>query len=93
VHKGRPCLSRFSDVYLHVAVCLAFHGDRPFEGALVLHADDDPTNNTVGNLRWGDRVENEADKRRNAAEREPATTTAVDEDGFDWSTGELQENA
>lgn len=74
--------SRFADTYVHVLVCRAFHGAPPFEGALVLHWDDDPTNNRPENLRWGDRIENAADLARNQSERE-----SVDDDGFDWAVG------
>lgn len=57
--------SRHRDIYIHVLVCRAWHGEPPFEGALVLHYDDDPTNNRPENLRWGTRLENDLDYRRN----------------------------
>lgn len=34
-------------------VCEAFHGPRPFPGALCMHLDEDATNDTPGNLQWG----------------------------------------
>lgn len=74
---GRVRRARYADVYVHVAVCTAFHGPPPFEGALVCHWDDDPRHNWPENLRWGSRLDNAADLRRNS----------VDDDGFDWSTG------
>lgn len=78
VRGERVHACRYDDLYVHVAVCLAWHGPPPFEGALVRHLDDDPHNNDPANLRWGTRLENAADRRRNS----------VDDDGFDWATGE-----
>lgn len=39
-------------------VCLAFHGDRPFPRAKVLHGDEDSMNNAESNLSWGTQSEN-----------------------------------
>jgi hypothetical protein len=78
--RGSLHLERYRDCYVHVLVALAFLGPRPFDGALVRHLDDVPTHNTPDNLWWGTRADNEADKKRNRA---------VDEQRFDWSTGEL----
>ncbi|MEO0603264.1 MAG: HNH endonuclease signature motif containing protein [Myxococcota bacterium] len=69
---------RMRNAYVHVLVCTAWHGPPPFEGALVLHWDDDPTNNRPDNLRWGTRKENAEDFARN---------NSLDDDGFDWSVG------
>lgn len=51
-------------VYVHRLVARAFI---PNPGALpqVLHWDDDPANNQVTNLRWGNQSMNELDKVRN----------------------------
>lgn len=49
---------------IHRLVLEAFVGPCP-EGQEVLHWDDDPTNNTLGNLRYGTRSENLLDKVRN----------------------------
>lgn len=46
--------------WVHQLVLLAHEGE-----PIVLHADDDPTNNALGNLRWGTRTENAADAVRN----------------------------
>lgn len=43
---------------IHRLVCEAFHGPAPFEGAVVLHLDEDATNNRPDNLRWGTMREN-----------------------------------
>lgn len=40
-------------------VCEAFHGPPTFVGAIVLHLDENPSNNRPENLRWGTRKENQ----------------------------------
>lgn len=50
---------------VHRLVALAWIGPPPFEGAYVLHWDDDPINNHCKNLRWGSQLENMADAKRN----------------------------
>jgi hypothetical protein len=45
-------------VKVHRLVCLAFNGPPPFEGALVLHIDENGLNNRPGNLMWGTQKEN-----------------------------------
>jgi hypothetical protein len=44
---------------VHQLVCEAFHGPKPFPEAIVLHLDEDPSNNRPENLRWGTRKENQ----------------------------------
>jgi hypothetical protein len=39
-------------------VAEAFHGPPPFDGAVVMHADENATNNRPSNLRWGTQKEN-----------------------------------
>ena len=39
-------------------VCEAFHGPAPFPRAVVLHEDDDETNNKPENLSWGTQKQN-----------------------------------
>lgn len=39
-------------------VCEAFHGLSPFEGAVVMHLDDDSLNNRPENLKWATQWEN-----------------------------------
>lgn len=54
-------------LYVHHAVLFGFVGyGEP--GQECRHLDGDPTNNRVGNLKWGTRVENCADKRRHGHE-------------------------
>lgn len=47
--------------YVHHLMAEAFLGPRP-EGLMVLHRDDNGFNNTLDNLRYGDRDENECDR-------------------------------
>lgn len=51
-------------VGVHRLVLLAFVGPAP-AGTEACHYDDDPANNTLGNLRWATRSENTRDKVRN----------------------------
>ncbi len=44
---------------IHQLVCEAFHGPKPSPKHIVLHLDEDPSNNTPINLRWGTRKENQ----------------------------------
>lgn len=39
-------------------VAEAFHGPTPFEGAVVMHLDENAANNRASNLRWGTQKEN-----------------------------------
>lgn len=34
-------------------VCEAFHGEKPFENAVVMHMDENSANNRPSNLQWG----------------------------------------
>ena len=47
---------------VHILVCEAFHGSRPFEGALALHKDDVKVHNFVDNLYWGTHADNMKDR-------------------------------
>ncbi len=49
-------------VSAHVLVAEAFIGPKPFDGAEVCHNDGTRTNCHYGNLRWGTRAENWADR-------------------------------
>lgn len=46
---------------VHRLVCRAFNGPAPVGKNLVLHGDDNPTNNNSDNLRWGDGSDNMQD--------------------------------
>lgn len=51
VHKGKTYkVARL--------VCEAFHGPAPFEGAVVMHLDENSRNNRPDNLAWGTQKEN-----------------------------------
>jgi hypothetical protein len=39
-------------------ICEAFHGPKPFPGAVCLHLDEDVKNNVPSNLKWGTQKEN-----------------------------------
>lgn len=56
---------RYKTLGVHVAVALAFHGERPSQGHIVAHWDDDKTNNVPSNLRWATSSENAQDDGRN----------------------------
>lgn len=68
----RVCLtnseSQRSHFYIHVLVAEAFLGDRPY-GALVLHGDGNPRNNSASNLRWGTTKDNAQDREWHRKER------------------------
>jgi HNH endonuclease len=49
---------KHGNIKVHRAVCEAFHGPSPFEGAVVIHLDEDAHNNRPENLRWGTQKEN-----------------------------------
>lgn len=49
---------KFGNIKVHRAVCEAFHGPPPFEGAVVIHMDEDGLNNRPQNLKWGTQREN-----------------------------------
>jgi hypothetical protein len=48
----------FGNLKVHRLVCEAFHGPPPFPKAVVIHLDEDATNNKPENLRWGTQKEN-----------------------------------
>jgi hypothetical protein len=52
-----------------VLVCLAFHGEKPFDGAMVLHKNDYPWDDKPDNLYWGDHLDNAEDAKRNGCYR------------------------
>jgi len=56
--KARDKPSRQRTRKVHQLVCEAFHGPRPFAGAVVIHKDEDSHNNRPENLKWGTQKEN-----------------------------------
>lgn len=48
----------YGNLKIHQLVCEAFHGPRPFPKAVVIHLDEDGTNNKESNLKWGTQKEN-----------------------------------
>lgn len=58
-HKYRSVLTRhFGNVKVHRAVCEAFHGPAPSPRHVVLHRNEDGTDNRPSNLKWGTQKEN-----------------------------------
>lgn len=49
---------------VHVLICSAFHGKKPFDMAIVRHLNGNKLDNSPNNLSWGTYKDNEADKRR-----------------------------
>jgi hypothetical protein len=54
---GRPIYRR-----IHILVCEAFNGPRPFPNALCRHKDDNQLNNIPDNLCWGTQLDNMTDR-------------------------------
>lgn len=48
----------FGNMKVHRLVCEAFHGPAPVDKKVVIHIDEDATNNRPENLRWGTQKEN-----------------------------------
>lgn len=60
---------------VHRLVLLAFVGEAPPGKPDGLHRDDDPSNNHVSNLRWGDKSENSNDAVTNGGHTQSSKTT------------------
>lgn len=59
--SGRRMIARrFGKTYkVHRLVCEAFHGPAPSSKHIVLHLNEEPTDNRSENLRWGTRKQNQ----------------------------------
>ncbi|MEX5728567.1 hypothetical protein Ga0609869_001920 [Rhodovulum iodosum] len=56
---GRFCVQVKRKTYkVHRLVAEAFHGPPPFDGAIVMHLDENAANNRADNLKWGTQKEN-----------------------------------
>lgn len=56
----RMIIRRLGKTYkVHRLVCEAFHGPAPTTKHIVLHLNEEPTDNRAENLRWGTRKENQ----------------------------------
>jgi hypothetical protein len=49
---------RLGHMKVHQLVCDAFHGPKPFDGAVVIHINEDGLDNRAENLKWGTQKEN-----------------------------------
>ena len=87
LNKGYPAITLYKDGVsarrtVHKLVLLAFVGPRP-ENQQVRHLDGARTNNTLSNLCYGTREDDEDDKRRHGAaatgEQHPQTTLTNEE--------------
>ncbi len=76
---------------VHVLVLEAFVAPRPSERAVGRHRDNDPSNNTPDNLRWGTQQDNMRDRsrdgnwscgRRRLSEADVVEVRELHEDGF-----------
>lgn len=56
-HMGMRTLY-YGNLKVHRLVCEAFHGPAPEGKTVVIHIDEDATNNRPENLRWGTQKEN-----------------------------------
>jgi len=58
-HSYRSIATKdFGTQKVHQLVCEAFHGGKPFDGAVVIHIDENGLNNRPENLKWGTQKEN-----------------------------------
>jgi hypothetical protein len=57
-HTYLAVVYRGKNLKIHRLVCAAFHGIAPSEKAVVIHLDEDGTNNRPDNLKWGTQKEN-----------------------------------
>ena len=55
---------KYQALKLHILVCTAFHGPRPFN-TVCCHRDDDKLNNVASNLYWGSIAQNAKDAIKN----------------------------
>jgi len=71
LNRPQVCLSKFDKVttiYPHKLVMEAFVGKRP-EGMECCHADGNPWNNALSNLRWDTRSNNNQDKFKHGTQK------------------------
>lgn len=51
-------IKSIGNIKVHRAVCSAFHGQPPFDGAVVIHINENGLDNRPINLKWGSQKEN-----------------------------------
>lgn len=57
-HEYYGILFRGKNYKIHRLVCSAFHGPQPSDKPIVIHINEDATDNRPSNLRWGTQKEN-----------------------------------
>jgi hypothetical protein len=57
-HEYYGILYRGKNYKVHRLVCEAFHGKAPFDGAVVIHLNENALDNRPINLKWGTQKEN-----------------------------------
>ncbi len=57
-HEYFGIMYRGKNYKIHRLVCEAFHGPAPFEGAVVIHLNENALDNRPVNLKWGTQKEN-----------------------------------
>lgn len=57
-HEYYGIFYRGKNYKTHRLVCEAFHGPPPFEGAVVIHLNENALDNRPSNLKWGTQKEN-----------------------------------
>lgn len=57
-HKYMGTTYRKKNYKVHTLVCEAFHGPKPTDTSVVIHINEDGTDNRPENLRWGTQKEN-----------------------------------
>jgi hypothetical protein len=50
--------SKYGNLKVHRLVCEAFHGPPPFDGAVVIHLNENALDNRPSNVKWGTQKEN-----------------------------------
>ena len=68
-------------------LCRAFHGEPPTQRHVARHLDDNKTNNSFENLKWGTPKENSADAKRNGV-----NSTAILKSGEHHLNAKLKES-
>lgn len=58
LHEYYGILYKGKNYKIHRLICIAFHGEPPFEKAVVIHINENTLDNRAENLKWGTQKEN-----------------------------------